>query len=359
MMRELMDAFVEWASEAAAGDDTSVAKIVDMFDTIPDGRDDLRGALLGAMKALSGDLAGLKLVLPHLYTALVGSSVLGRSNAATAVGELPYRSRANIPDLLFEAFSALLWDQYVAVHKAAVNAFHRATLPEQFRPNAALAILNLIHYYRVQSNEDQFLAKCVRIVSGMVDLFGEGNAKVRRYLIEVAMGIDPLFLRSDIQSLSYSLGSEPEFAKLAAYMVPHLVDHYNQSDAAINLLGQVSPDGFKTNAQAFHDAAITVLDHDLKTSLGIVEAFFRANMLNEADTLVTALLTNNGDTMRRQRRGTLLRWPQLALRFERAVSARDLDAIGEISRAWSKVAAVDTQDKEDKREHRARSSLPF
>ncbi|MCQ4631235.1 hypothetical protein GB927_014370 [Shinella sp. CPCC 100929] len=359
VMRGLMDKFVEWASEAAAGDDASVAKIIGMFDTIPDGRDNLRGALLGATKELSGDLAGLKLVLPHLYRALVGSSVLGRSYAATAVGELPYRSRSNIPDLLFEAFGALLWDQYVAVHKAAVNAFQHSIVPEQFRPNAAQAILNLIHYYRVQSNEDQFLAKCVRILAGMADLFGKGNGALRRYLIEVAMGIDPLYLRSDILSLSYSLGTEPEFAKLAARMIPHLADRYNQSDKAMNLLGRVTPDGLRANAQAFHDAAIAVLDRELITALGIVEAFLRADMPNEADTLVTALLATNGDTVRMRRRATLLRWPQLALRFERAVSARDADAISKASRAWSEAAAVDTQDKEDGRERRARSGLPF
>lgn len=359
VMRGLMEEFVEWASEAAAGDDTSVAKIIGMFDTIPEGRDNLRGALLSSTKVLSGDLAGLKLVLPHLYSALVGPSVLGRSYAATAVGELPYRSRANLPDLLFEAFSALLWDQYVAVHKAAVSAFHRSIVPEQFRPNAAQAILNLIRYYRIQSNEDPFLAKCVRILAGMADLFGEGSGAVRRYLIEVAMGIDPLYLCSDIQSLSYSLGSEPEFAKLAARMIPHLAEGYNQSDKAMNLLDKVSLDGVRLNAQAFHDAAIAVLDRELITALGIVEAFFRADMPNEADALVTALLTINGDTVRMRRRGTLLRWPLLALRFERAVSARDADAIREASRAWSEAAAVDTQDKEDGRERRARSGLPF
>lgn len=359
VMRGLMEEFVEWASVATAGDDPSVAKIVGMFDTIPDGRDNLRGALLGATKELSGDLAGLKLVLPHLYAALVGSSVLGRSYAATAIGELPYRSRANIPDLLFEAFGALLWDQYVAVHKAAVNALHRSIVPEQFRPNAARAILNLIHYYRVQSNEDQFLAKCVRILAGMADLFGEASGAVRRYLTEVAMGIDPLYLRSDIQSLSYSLGSEPEFAKLAVRMIPHLADRHNQSDKAMNLLGRVTPDGLRANAQAFHEAAIAVLDRELMTALGIVEAFLRADMPDEADALVTALLAINGDTVRMRRRGTLLRWPQLALRFERAVSARDADAISEASRAWSEAAAVDTQDKEDGRERRTRSGLPF
>ncbi|MCF1459708.1 hypothetical protein FS827_00060 [Agrobacterium vitis] len=359
VMRGLMDKFVEWASEAAAGDDAAAAKIIGMFDAIPDGRDNLLGALLGATKELSGDLVGLKLVLPHLYRALVGSSVLGRSYAATAVGELPYRSRSNIPDLLFEAFGALLWDQYVAVHKSAVNAFHRSILPEQFRPNAALAILNLIHYYRVQSNEDQFLTECVRIVAGMADLFGERSVALRRYLIEVAMGIDPLYLRSVIQSLSFSLGSEPEFAKLAARMIPHLADRYNQSDKAMSLLGRVPPDGLRANAQAFHDAAIAVLDRELMTTLGIVEAFLRADMPDEADALVTALLAVNGDTVRMRRRGTLLRWPQLALRFERAVSDWNADAISEASRAWSQAAEIDTQDEEDGRERRARSGLPF
>ncbi len=358
LMRELMNKFVEWASDAAAGDNAAVAKIVAMFDAIPDGRDNLRGALLCSTTRLSGDLAGLKLLLPHVYTALVGSSVLGRSHAATAVGELPYRSLANIPDLLFEAFGALLWDQYVAVHKAAVSAFNRSIIPEKFRPNAAQAILNLIHYYRVQSNEDRFLAECVRILAGMADVFGEGSGALRRYLIEVAMGIEPDCLLSDIQSLSFSLGSEAEFAKLAARMIPYLVDRHNHSSKAMNLLGRVPPEGLRANAQAFHDAAIAVLDWDLMTALGIVEAFLRANMTDQADALVTALVVINGETVRMRRRGTVLRWPQLALRFEQAVASRDTDAITKASRAWRDAAAVDKQDQENARERRARSGLP-
>ncbi|WP_374527028.1 hypothetical protein [Novosphingobium sp.] len=359
VMRGLMEQLVEWASEGAAGDEPSVAKIIGMFETIPEGRDNLRGALLGATKELSRDLAGLKQLLPHLYAALVGPSVLGRSYAATAVGELPYRSRANVPDLLFEAFGALLWDQYVAVHKTAVEAFHRSILPEPYRVNAAHAILNLIRYYRVQSNEDHFLAKCVRILAGMADLFGNASGAVRRYLIEVAMDVDPLFLRSDILSLSYSLGTEPEFATLAARMIPHLADRYNNSDKALNLLHKVSPEGLEANAQAFHDAAISVLDIELQTALGVVDAFLAAGMTQQADALVTALVSSNGDSVRLRRRRTLLQWPQLALRFEAAVAARDLDAIEAAGRAWAQAAAADARDKEDERERRARSNLPF
>jgi hypothetical protein len=359
VMRGLMEEFVEWASAAAAGDDASVAKIIGMFDTIPDGRDNLRGALLGATKELSRDLAGVKLLLPHLYAALVGPSVLGRSYAATAVGELPSRSRANIPDLLFEAFGALLWDQYVAVHKAAVRAFRRSIIPEPFRLNAAHAILNLIKYYRVQSNADQFLAECIRLLAGMADLFGAASGAVRRYLIEVAMDVEPLYLRSDIQSLSYSLGAEPEFAKLAARMIPHLADRYNRSDDALKLLGKVTPDGLKANAAAFHDAAIAVLDIELVTALGVVEAFLRASMPDEVDALVTALLAINGDTVRMRRHGTLLRWPQLAIRFEAAVAAQDADAIAKASLEWAEAKAIDAQDQEDERERRARANLPF
>lgn len=359
VMRGLMEKFVEWASAAAAGDDVSVAKIIGMFDTIPDGRDNLRGALLAATKELSRDLAGVKLFLPHLYGALVGPSVLVRSYAATAVGELPSRSRANIPDLLFEAFGALLWDQYVAVHKAAVRALRRSIIPESLRLNAARAVLNLIKYYRMQSNEDHFLVECVRLLAGMADLFGTASGSVRRYLIDVAMDVDPLYLQSDIQSLSYSLGAEPEFAKLAARMIPHLADRHNQSDDALNLLGKVTPEGLKANAAAFHDAAIAVLDSEVKTALGVVEAFLRACIPDEADALVAGLLAINGNTVRMRQRGTLLRWPQLAMRFEAAVAARNADAIAQASLAWAEAVAIDAQDKEDGRERRARANLPF
>jgi hypothetical protein len=142
-------------------------------------------------------------------------------------------------------------------------------------------------------------------------------------------------------------------------MIPHVADRYNQSDDAMDLLGKVSPDGLKANARAFHDAAIAVQDLELNTSLGIVEAFLRADMPNAADELVTVLLATTGDTVRMRRRRTLIAWPQLALRFERAISARDTNAISEASRAWSEAVAVEKKDKEDERERRARSDLPF
>ncbi|NVD43188.1 hypothetical protein HT585_30430 [Ensifer sp. HO-A22] len=359
VVRGLMVQFVEWASEAAAGNEPAVAKIIGTFDTIPDGRDNLRGVLLGATKELSHDLNGLKQLLPHLYSALVGPSAIVRSYAATAVGELSYRSRENIPDLLFEAFGALLWDQYVVVHKSTVAAFHRSIIPEPYRINAAQAILNLIRYYRMQSSEDHFLTECVSILAGMADLFGQSNGTIRCYLIEVAMGIDPIFLRSGILSLSHSLGTDPEFAKLAARMIPHLVDRYNQSDRALDLIRRIAPQGVKAHAQTLHDTAVQVVDADLQTSLGIVEAFSLAGMSKEADDLVTALLDRNGNTVRVRRRRTLLQWPQFALRFEAAVTARDAEAISAASGAWRNAAATDAQDEEDEHERRARSSLPF
>ncbi|TAX22769.1 hypothetical protein [Rhizobium leguminosarum] len=359
VVRGLMEQFVEWASEAATGDSPSVAKIIDLFDTIPEGRDNLRGILLGATKELSRDLDGLKQLLPHLYAALVGSSVLGRSYAATAVGELPYRSRANIPDLLFEAFGALLWDQYVAVHKTAVAAFQRSIVPEPYRINAAHAILNLIRYYRMQSHEDAFLAECVGVLAGMADLFGNASGLVRRYLIDVAMGIDPIFLQSGIMSLSHSLGPEPGFAKLAARMIPQLADRYNHSDRALILLRRVTAEGLASHASAFHDAALAVRDIDLQTALGIVEVFLLAGMSGEAESLITALVDSIGDSVRFRRRRRMLQWPRLAMQFEAAVAARDLDSMAATGRAWMEAAVADAQDQEDGRERSARSSLPF
>ncbi|NKK11585.1 MULTISPECIES: hypothetical protein [Rhizobium] len=359
VVRGLMEQLVDWASEAATDDSPSVAKIIGLFDTIPEGRDNLRGILLGATKELSRDLDGLKQLLPHLYAALVGSSVLGRSCAATAIGELPYHSITNIPDLLFEAFGALLRDQYVMVHKTAVAAFQRSIVPERYRINAANAILSLIHYYRTQSKEDAFLAECVSLLAGMADLFGNQSGLVRRYLIDVAMDIDPIFLRSCILSLSHSLGHEAEFAKLAARMIPQMADRYNQSDTASKLLRKVTKEGLASYAGAFHDAAVAVLDIELHTALGIVEAFLLAGMVGEAESLITALVDSTGDNVRFRRRRRMLQWPRLAMQFEAAVSARDLDRMAATSRAWMEAAVADAQDQEDGRERSARSSLPF
>lgn len=358
-MRGIMESYVEWASAAAVGDAASIGKIVGLFDQIPEGRDELVGTLLSATKELAGDFAGLNGLLPHLYKALVGPSVLVRSYAATAVGDLPYRSIANIPDLVFEAFCTLLWDQYVAVHKTAVQAFRRSVVPEALRPRAADALMNLIRAYRVESGEDDFLADCVQLAAGMTDLFGERSQEVRRYLIEVAMGIEPLYLQNEISSLSYTLGEEPAFAKLLARVLPDFADRDNGSDSAQELLRRLPAESSRLHAAELSEAALAVLEEDFVLALVVVEILVDADAGEEALKLCGALKARLGDTTRTYSRRAALEWPELAIRFERAVAEGDSGRLAAIASEWAKAAAEFETHREDGRERRSRSSLPF
>ena len=67
---------------------------------------------------------------------MVGPSVIERSYAATALGELGQNALENVPPLVFEAFLPLLSDSYKAVHQAAARAFRRSLVPEALLRNA-------------------------------------------------------------------------------------------------------------------------------------------------------------------------------------------------------------------------------
>ena len=198
----LMESLVEWASIAAKDDPALVKKVVAMIEQIPEGRDYLKGMALGSIEQLGETVEGLQLMLPHLYYGLVGPSVAMRSYAATALGEAP---KANMPPLVYEAFSVLLWDQYVMVHKSAVDALGRIDLPESVRVRSPQALLNLIRHYAAKSGEDHFVVKCVEELAYELHQLGQTQSEVGKYLVKVLLGIDPLYVKSKLHRLHCAL----------------------------------------------------------------------------------------------------------------------------------------------------------
>lgn len=359
MLTGLMEEFVEWASVGARGDEASMTKIAAMFESLPEDDEHLRGMLLGATKKLAEDVTGLKIFLPHLYHALVASSVRGRAYAASAIGNLPYRSHDNLPPLLFEAFCALLWDQYTIVHKSAVDAFRRSFIPDEYRGRAVDAILNLVHYYRTQSNEDRFLATCVRLLAGMLDEFGSKKASARSYLVEVAMGIDPLHLRSEIDSLAYTLGEDSGFVKLVARLLPEMADGINQNDRTHDLVGRLSPGGITVHALDLKEAALAVAEHDIQLAMRIVEALVRAGVHDQALATVAAMQERFGDSVRMRGRRRLVGWPALAARMEKALAEDDKEEFQSALAEWRIAEIEDAEDKKDRRERSSRTDLSW
>jgi hypothetical protein len=210
--------------------------------------------MLGSIEHLGTTVEGLKLLLPHLYYGLVGSSVLGRAYAATAVGELRYRSQENVPPLVYEAFSVLLWDQYVAVHKSAVHALRNFHLPDEYRSRAAQALLSLVRYYSQKSREDHFVVECVRLLASELRRLGKTSGEVAKYLVQVLIKADSLYVRSELRWLWNSLGETEGFADLLLGHLPLADDDYHRSDDEVALLAKLPAAAILSRRSEFEKA---------------------------------------------------------------------------------------------------------
>jgi len=357
--RALVEHLVEWAAAGAVGDSASLSRFVELFDILPEEREELRGILLSSAKKMSDSIDGLKALLPHIYRMMVGASVIGRAEAAKAIGDLSWRAAENLPDLLFEAFVALLSDPWVAVHKRAVDALRFGSLPERLERRAADALIDLVLHYRSKSGEDSFVADCIALLAGQVHLFGKKTGALRRFLIQEAVKVDPVFMRRSLSGLGHSLRSEPSFAILAARLLPELADAFNRSDEGPRVLRQISREGLAAHSKELHDAALKVLElDDIFLAVGVIEAFLRAGMMQEALELSRDIMAKLGDSVRMRSRRVLVEMTEIANRYEAAVAAGDAGTISQIADEWQAAADLAESERKDERERSSRSSLP-
>jgi hypothetical protein len=275
----LMESIVEWASIAAKDDPVLVRKVVDMMDRIPEGRDTLQGIMLGSIEHLGETVDGLKLMLPHLYYGLVGPSVLVRAYAATALGKAPHE---NIPPLVYEAFSVLLWDQYVAVHKSAVHALHYFEVPESVRGRTAQALLNLIKYYAQKSKEDHFLVECVEQLAYELRGLGKATGNVGKYLIKVLLQVEPLYLQSKVRRLGRALGQTEGFADILIKLIPHVDHHDHWRDDEITYLSELPPEAILSRRAEFEKLGVELATQKPWLAAYVVETLERVGAWAEA-----------------------------------------------------------------------------
>jgi hypothetical protein len=179
----------------ASRSEASKMRFIEAVKAIPEDRALLRGTALGASIQLMDDVAGLKAVLPMLYSCLVGVSVIARAKAASALSEISARSRQNLPALVYEAFCALLLDRFVAVHKCAVRTLGQISLPDDLKPRAAFALLQLVTVYSQSKKEDDFLVDCINKLARFADCLTDPDT-VRSFCCQALLKVQPLYVRS-------------------------------------------------------------------------------------------------------------------------------------------------------------------
>lgn len=358
-IRAVMKALLDLAARAGSADASLLPRLAAFLDAIPDDRNELRGIAVEKFARLASDVAGLQFYLPHLYRAMVGPSSLERAHAANAVGDLRQSALGNVPLLLFEAFGLLLSDSYVIVHKAAARAFRSSAIPEQFRRDALWAIYQLVRHYRTKSDEDNFVAECVRTLAGAAEEFGEQAKAMRRYLIEVCMDIDPLYLRQHIRGLSHTLESDPGFVRVVIRMLPTMIDRYNRNDEAEALVRRLSSAAIREHEAEFEALGVQLAGSEQWMTLVVVDALARAGAGEAASRVALARIEALEDIPRNRGTRLFARQVAVAFEFEKTVASGDDAALERTVSEWTQAETAMQEHREDQRERDSRSRLPI
>lgn len=353
----VLKGLLELVARAALQDRALMPQISQFLKAIPEDRQILRGIAIEEFARLASDVAGLEFYLPHLYRAMVGPSTIERSYAATAVGDLGQSSLDNAPHLVFEAFELLLRDAHVMVHKAAARAFRRSLIPEPYRRKALGAIYDLVSVYRTESREDHFVAECVRTLAASADDFGKQAGALRRYLVDVCMGVDPDFLRSHMRGLSLTLGSDPTFIKLVVRMLPAMIDRYNRNDAAENLVRELSSSSIRAYESEFEALGIQLAASEQWLTLVVIDALARAGAGEAAARVAKARVEALQDIPRNRSIRLFARLVALTFEFENALAIGGDGALQDVTTEWEQIEAALKKQREEQRERDRRNRL--
>ena len=262
------------------------------------------------------------------------------------------------PSMVYEAFTYLLWDQYVAVHKAAVRSLDRFSLPESLRPEAAGAILNILYTYRGKG-DDQFLLTCVERLARWREVFGDKVGALRRLLVDAAMEIDPLYLRSSLVSLAHALAEEPSFALLVVRMLPEFADDtHHRDDDCRNVLALLPDASVQRHADRFVETAITLIPSNPWIAYSVLDRLGSAGS-DAAARLAAACEAETPDTVRNRFQKAAGRFIALAYAHEAAVAAEDAAVLEGMEEAWQANRHAMDDFKAESSDRRSRAGFPF
>lgn len=200
--------------------------------------DTFGAAIIQEIAPLMQNATGLRALLPHLYTAMVGPSTLGRAAAAHALEKLGEARFSELPDLVAEALQQMVLDPYVIVHKAAVSALGHVRLPARLQRDTYHALINLVAYYR--DNEDQeFLLECMEALRRCKQDDPDFATRDGRVLVALLDCIKPeLLLGSGHVYFVRSLGEIEGFGALALKLLAASRSEY-EVDHALDLVDAI------------------------------------------------------------------------------------------------------------------------
>jgi hypothetical protein len=352
---QLQGTFLKWAAEAANGSDSHIDQYLDVLAGIPEEREELRAGFIENCHPILRSPAGLNRMLPSLYASLVGASTRGRAAAASMIGKLGRNGSNDLPDLVFEAFTALLSDPYVLVHRSAVDALENFELPQHLNGAASAAVSQWINYYHVSREDDTFLVECIRLFLWRFASDASKKGKLGQLLMAILEHVDPEVLRHNFRWLHKHLRDRDEFIPLLLNLLGPVAAFHERADYLLNVLAEMPVAALQKHKSAIAGVGSAKETHAL-CAMRIIEVLTRGGAWDEAAQVGQSLHDHVPATTEHSVLKLNTNLDRMAARFEQALAHRHLEAIPRLASEWN--STVD-QIKENQAKHaQQRSALP-
>lgn len=338
LLQNLQGNVVKWAATAASGDESAIEQYIEILSRIPDGQDWLRSVLIKNAYRLMTMPDGLNAALPTLYTAMLGTSTLVRAAAARAVGKLSRRSQEDLPDLLYEAYTALLSDPYVIVHRAAVRALEHVTLPNELDRRAKGALAALIECYAVSHSDDHFLLQCIELYLHKYTNDQQKRGHVGEFCVALLEKMKSDVIVEKLAWLRHDLGEIEGFgALIVRTLADPEVSMYKQDNIlrALNDLPSSMILAHKSQLQAIASAS----DVDWELPANLVETLTRAGAWVEAARINDAIYEKIPNTTQLRVQKLTANLDRIAARYEEAIALGRIDSLQELAQEWRNTEA--------------------
>lgn len=223
----LQGALIEWAAVGAKSKGREgIEEFLKLYRRLPEDQTQMRGNMIVHVSKLLTNVESLTLVLSDWYRALMDMSTIVRARAVQAWQDVPYDLVKNFPDLFFEAFSVLLTDPYVIVHRSAVHSLRRRSFPEEKRSLIKHGLLRLIVYYSQESKKEDFVVDCIDTFAFLCFSLEERKGKLGQLLSGILLSLEGSALYHAVDRLHYGFRDVPGFAKVA---LKSIQDDYTRS----------------------------------------------------------------------------------------------------------------------------------
>ena len=352
-MRNLRESLIRWAATGAGQGPEEAKAYLEVLAGLPsEEKNAVKIDMVGHLDQLMHTAEGLTAALPHLYTAMVGTSVAARARAVAAVGEIDYRQKSNLPGLVFEAFMALLFDPYRMVHQYAAHALRRTNLPNECRPRAKLGLLTLIRSYARDRDNDRFLIECLDLyIDAYADLneFGSGSSL---WLISVLEKIEPYLVAGEISTFGRVLREHDGYVRLLIRLMGDDTAWHSRQDDLMRALSDLPIHVVRRNLQELEAFASMAGARDRHIDGLFIELFTRAGAWKEAEKLARAAAAALPDDAWNRPRKLGAEQMRLATEFETALAAGLTERTKSLAADWEAISNAIEKERRDNAERR-------